>query len=142
MDQQAFTIERVLKASIEQVWKAITDKDAMKAWYFDLADFKAEKGFHFSFYGGTEEMQFLHLCEVTDVVPGKRLTYSWRYDGYPGISYVTFELFEEGSQTRLKLTHEGLERFPADNPDFARKNFEGGWNQIIGINLPGYLENL
>ena len=52
----------------------------------------------------------LHLSRLFfDVVDGKKLTYSWRYDGYPGNSFVTFELFGEGQKTRLKLTHEGIE---------------------------------
>jgi hypothetical protein len=70
----------------------------------------------------------------------KDLKYSWRYDGYDGISFVTFELFSEGKQTKLKLEHEGLESFPSSNPDFARKNFAEGWNYIITTSLKKYLE--
>lgn len=138
MTVQPFEIERTLNAPVQKVWKAITDKGQMKQWYFDLAEFKAETGFEFSFTGGTEENSYVHLCKVTEVVPGKKLQYSWRYEGYEGNSFVTWELFAEGDQTRLKLTHEGLEIFPA-NPDFARKNFEAGWTDIIGKNLVDFL---
>jgi len=55
---------------------------------------------------------------------------------------VTFELFPEGSKTRVRLTHEGLETFPATNPDFDEKNFAEGWKHIIGTSLPGYVEKL
>jgi hypothetical protein len=41
----------------------------------------------------------------------------------------------------LLLTHEGLESFPSDMPDFKKENFVMGWTQIIGTNLPNYLEN-
>ena len=136
-----FVIERTLNAPIEKVWKAITEKEQMKQWYFDLAEFKPQTGFEFSFEGGTEEKSYLHLCKVTEVVPGKKLQYSWRYEGYEGNSFVTWELFPEGDQTRLRLTHEGLETFP-DNPDFAKKNFEAGWTDIIGKNLKEFLEKL
>jgi uncharacterized protein YndB with AHSA1/START domain len=105
-----------------------------------LAEFKPEIGFEFQFYGGTEEKSYLHLCKITDVVPNKKLTYSWKYDGFAGESFVTFELFPEGDKTRLRLTHEGLETFPADVPDLARKNFEQGWTEIIGTSLKEYLE--
>ncbi|MEO6721895.1 MAG: SRPBCC domain-containing protein, partial [Ferruginibacter sp.] len=71
---------------------------------------------------------------------GKKLTYSWKYDGYPGESFVTFEIFEEGDKTKLVLTHKGLETFPADNPDFKKENFVMGWNDIIGKSLLEYLE--
>jgi hypothetical protein len=33
-----------------------------------------------------------------------------------------------------------LETFPADYPDFAKKNFAEGWNWIIGTSLKDYLE--
>lgn len=140
MKNEPFVIERTLNAPIDQVWKAITDKDQMKQWYFDLAEFKPEVGFKFSFSGGSDEQQYLHLCEVTEVVAGKRLQYSWRYDQYPGNSFVTFELFDEGGKTRLKLTHEGLETFPTDNKDFARESFSAGWTYIIGKSIVEYFE--
>jgi uncharacterized protein YndB with AHSA1/START domain len=136
-----FTIERTFNAPVSKVWKAITDKGEMKKWYFDLAEFKPEIGFKFQFKGGKDESnQYLHLCEITEVITEKKLTYSWKYDGYEGISFVTFELFPEGNKTKVKLTHKGLETFPASNPDFAKANFAGGWTHIIGTALKQYLE--
>ncbi len=140
MQTNPFIIERTYNASADEVWQAITDKNKMKQWYFDLPEFKAELGFEFSFTGGPPERSYLHLCKVTEVVTGKKLTYSWRYDGYEGNSFVTFELFPEGNNTRLKLTHKGLETFPANNPDFAKENFVAGWNDIIGDSLKEFLE--
>jgi uncharacterized protein YndB with AHSA1/START domain len=141
MKNEPFIIERTYNAPIKKVWEAISQKEKMKQWYFNLAEFKTEVGFEFQFSGGPDEgNQYLHLCKVTEVVPGKKLTYSWRYDGYPGNSFVTFELFEEGDKTKLKLTHAGLESFDANNPDFDKKNFEQGWTQIIGTSLKEFLQ--
>lgn len=137
---EPFVIERFYNAPIEKVWKAITDKEDMKQWYFDIKDFKPELGCEFSFEGGKDEKCYLHLCKITEIIPNKKLRYSWRYDGYEGNSFVTFELFKESNGTRLKLTHEGLETFPATNPDFARENFVSGWNQLIGTSLPEFLK--
>ncbi|HLY70482.1 MAG TPA: SRPBCC domain-containing protein [Puia sp.] len=135
---EAFVMERVYDAAVEKVWKALTDKEAMKKWYFDIAEFKPVVGFEFQFTGENEGRIFLHICKIEEVVINKKLKYSWRYDGYPGKSFVAFELFDEKGKTRLRLTHEGLETFP-DVPDFARKNFEAGWTYIIGKSLPEYL---
>ena len=140
MEHKPFIIERTYNAPIEKVWKAITDPNDMKQWYFDLPGFKAEMGYEFQFYGGTEGKQYLHLCEVTEVVPGQKLTYSWRYDGYPGKSFVTWELYDEGGKTRLVLTHAGLETFPVNEPDFAAKNFVVGWTELLGALLKGFVE--
>jgi uncharacterized protein YndB with AHSA1/START domain len=142
MNTQPFVIERTYNAPVDKVWKAIADKDEMKQWYFDLAEFRPEAGFEFQFYGqGKEGEQYLHLCKITEVIKEKKLQYSWRYDGYEGISFVTFELFAEGNSTRVKLTHEGLETFPATaNNAFAKENFAEGWTHIIGVSLAGYIE--
>src|SRR5690606_9314152 len=103
-------------------------------------DFKPEVGFQFTFPGeGHKGAQYIHLCTVTEVIPLKKLQYSWQYEGYPGYSLVTFELSEMGNKTRLTLTHQGLETFPQDNPDFAWKSFKGGWTEIIGNMLPLFL---
>jgi uncharacterized protein YndB with AHSA1/START domain len=69
----------------------------------------------------------------------KKLTYSWRYQGYEGNSFVTFELSEENGKTKLKLTHAGLETFPP-LADFAKENFAAGWTDLIGSFLPAFVE--
>jgi uncharacterized protein YndB with AHSA1/START domain len=139
MHNDPFVIERVYAAPIERVWKAISDKDEMRQWYFNVNDFKPEIGFEFQFEGHNEGRTFLHLCKVTEVVAGRKLQYSWSYKGHEGLSFVTFELFAEGNKTRLKLTHEGLETFPA-TADFRKENFVAGWTAIVGELLPTYLE--
>ncbi len=141
---QPVIVERTFPFAAAIIWKALTDKSEMKKWYFDLQEFKAEVGFAFQFSAGGKDpnQQFLHLCTITAVVPEKKLAYSWRYDGYPGDSLVTFELLEEGnSQTRLRVTHSGLETFP-QTPELARNNFLEGWTHIINIGLKEYLDEL
>lgn len=141
MKNEPFVIERTYEAPVEKVWQAITDRDQMKQWYFTLDAFKPEVGFEFQFSGqGHKGEQYLHLCKVTEVEEGKKLTYSWRYDNYPGNSFVTFELFSEGENTRLKLTHTGLETFATDNPDFAKESFAAGWTELIGTLLKKFVE--
>jgi uncharacterized protein YndB with AHSA1/START domain len=141
MNDQPIIVEELFDAPATKVWNAISDKTEMKQWYFDLAAFNAVKGFQFQFTGGPEDgIQYLHLCEVTEVVPGKKLAYSWRYDGYAGNSFVGFELFEKGNKTLLRLTHEGINTFPKENPDLAITNFVAGWNHIIHTSLKEYLE--
>lgn len=143
MKQEPFVIERILPAPPARVWKAITSKEEMKQWYFDISPgFKPEVGYTFQFTGEGNGMIYVHHCEVTEVVPGSKLTYSWRYEGYEGNSFVTFELFPDGpDKTRLKLTHTGLETFPGTaNKDFSKESFAAGWTEIIGKLLPTYLE--
>ncbi len=140
-NEEPIVIERTFSVPTIKAWQAITYRDEMAKWYFDLKEFKPEVGFEFSFNGGPPDKVYIHLCKVTEAEFCKKISYSWHYEGYEGISYVTFELFGEGdNQTRLKLTHSGLETFPANNPDLAKHNFMTGWTDIIGRSLRGYLE--
>jgi len=136
---EAVVIERTFAAPVARVWKALTDVGEMKQWYFDLKEFKPEVGFEFEFTVDHEGMTYHHLCKITEVVPQRKLGYTWRYKGQEGNSLVTIELFADGDKTRLKLTHEGLETFP-ETPAFARKNFMEGWTQIIGSSLKDFVE--
>src|SRR5215472_10503525 len=136
---EAVIVERTFDAPVARVWKALTDADQMRVWYFDLKEFKPQVGFEFEFVVEHEGNTYHHLCRVTEAVPQKKIAYSWHYKGEPGDSVVTIELWPEGEKTRLKLTHSGIETFPK-TPAYARKNFEAGWTAIIGTELKQFVE--
>jgi uncharacterized protein YndB with AHSA1/START domain len=137
--EEPLVIERTFNAPVVTVWKALTTKEDIKQWFFDMKEFKPELGFEFQFFGEKDGVKYFHHCKIAKVIPNKKLAYSWRYEGYEGDSLVTFELFAEGDQTRLKLTHGGLETFP-DIPAFARANFTQGWTSLLGENLKQFVE--
>jgi len=136
---EAIILERTFNAPVARIWKALTDVDQMREWYFDLKEFKPQVWFEFEFIVAHKGNSYHHLCRVTDVVPEKKIAYTWRYKGEPGDSLVTFELFPDGNKTRLKLTHTGIETFPK-TPAYARKNFQAGWTAIIGSELKQFIE--
>ena len=68
MDSQTIIIEKIIDAPSDKVWSAITNKEEMKEWYFDLKEFKPEPGFEFSFNGGTETKTYLHHCKIKKVL--------------------------------------------------------------------------
>lgn len=141
MNNNTVIIEKVFNAPVEKVWKAITDKEQMKQWYFDVSEFRPEIGFEFRFPGqGHKGEQYIHVCKITEIIPYKKLQYSWEYVGLEGYSVVTFELYQEENKTRLKLTHMGLETFPQNNPDFAKESFNGGWTELITVSLYQFLK--
>src|SRR5688572_8767917 len=104
-------IEKTYPAEAKKVWKSLTDPAEMRQWYFDLPGFKPEPGYKFEFVGGTDEINYKHFCEVKEAVPGKLLSYTWRYEGIVGDSQVRFEIFPEGNSTRVRMTHEGIDSF-------------------------------
>lgn len=126
------TVERTYDAPVETVWRALTDFEQMKQWYFkELTAFQPEVGFETRVDVQHEGKVYIHYWKVTEAVPNRKIAYRWRYPDVPGDSLVSFELFPEGKKTRLVLTHTGLASFEGEkHPDYAIKNFVGGWTHF------------
>lgn len=140
-DEKPIVIEQTFNASIETVWKAITEINQMRQWYFEnIPDFKPEVGFETQFDVKSEDRTFRHLWKVTEVVSKRKITYNWKFDGYPGDSFVTFELFKKDNTTMLRLTVRVTESFPQDIPEFLRKSAVGGWTYFIEERLKIHLK--
>jgi uncharacterized protein YndB with AHSA1/START domain len=139
-DEQTIVVEDTFNASIEIVWKSITEIDQMRQWYFEnIPSFKPEVGFETQFNVQNEERNFLHRWKVTEVVPLKKIAYNWKYENYSGDSVVMFELSEENNLTKLRLTHQVLESFPEDIPEFKRESGVEGWIFFIKKSLKEFL---
>jgi uncharacterized protein YndB with AHSA1/START domain len=136
-------VERLLDAPVDVVWRAITELDQMKQWYFPtIPAFKTEIGFETQVDTEHEGKIYEHLWKVTEVVPGRKITYSWKYKGITGDSVVSWELFPEGPRTRLCLVHTGLASFQAiGQPGFERSSFFGGWT-FFARRLTEYLKKV
>lgn len=135
-------VEETFAVLADIVWRAITDVDEMTRWFFDnIPSFKSEVGFKTQFTVRSGERAFRHLWEITEVLPMRKIVYSWKYEGYPGEASVLFELTPEGKSTRLKLTNIVLEDFPDDIPEFKRESCVAGWEYFIQGRLKEYLES-
>lgn len=140
MEKKTVVIERILNAPVSKVWEALINNQELKQWYFQLEEFRAEKGFQFTFKGDTEDcIEYTHLCEVTEVIAEKKLAYTWKYEGHPGDSLVCFELRADGKKTHLTLTHTGLESFAGNGKNFTADSFNGGWTHF-GDALKAHVE--
>ena len=133
--EQSFNVSR------ETLWNAITDEDQMREWFFpNIPSFKPEIGFETEFNVQSEARAFLHQWKVTEVIPKRKITLSWKYGGYEGESFVTFEILEESDRIKLRLTHAGIESFPDGIPEFRRESCEAGWHYFINEQLVKYLK--
>ena len=138
---EPIVVEQVFDASKGTVWRAITDREQMVRWFFEnIPAFKAEAGFETQFNVESGERDFLHMWRVTEVVPLKRIQYDWKYDGYPGDSFVVFELSEQGDKTTLRLAHQARESFPEDIPEFRSENCLAGWTYFIRERLAEFMD--
>ena len=127
-------IEQTFHASIDKVWAAITQVNKMRQWFFNNIDsFVSEVGFKTQFNVKSGTRDFLPLWELTEIIPGQKIVYNWRYGGYPGDSFVTIELFEQIDGVKLRLTHQGVESFPAGIREFTRQSCMEGWRTCIPL---------
>ncbi len=134
-------VEQIFDASLKKVWEAISVLDKMKEWFFDnIESFNPLVGFETRFVIQVEDRIFPHLWKLTEVVSMKKITYDWRYEGYKGNSIVVFELFNEGTKTKLRLTSTVVECFSDNIPEFTRKSGVDGWNYFIKKSLKQYLD--
>lgn len=140
MSKEPIYIERTFNVSAEEIWNALTNRDAMKEWYFDIPDFELTEGKSFSFYESGGDKKFLHTGEILEVKPLELLKYTWKHpEQSNGTSYVTWQLVPRRDATMVKLTHEDVDRFADAGPEFARENYETGWSEILGKSLYNFL---
>lgn len=134
-------IEQVFNTNVENLWEAITVLDKMKQWFFEaIESFEPVVGFETNFVIQIEDRLFPHLWKIIEVEENKKIVYDWSYDGYPGKSIVTFELFEDGADSKIILTATVLEPFPNNILEFKRENGIDGWNYFIRKRLKEFLE--
>lgn len=134
------TFETHYAAAPERVWQAITDKELMKQWYFDIPDFELKVNATFNFYEPGNERKFHHRCVIKEIVPNRKFQHTWTYPELSkGSSLLTWELIPDGNGTLVKLTHSGIESFADGGKDFAQENYEAGWNEILGKLLKEFL---
>lgn len=135
-------IEKTFAAPVATVWNAITNKDAMKQWYFAFGDdFKLEVGESFEWTATSPDcVDWLHKGTMLEIIVNKKLVHSWIYPGYKGSSVVSWELSAiDANNTKLILTHVFTEPFDETVEALHRKNFVEGWTYIINNSLAEYL---
>lgn len=127
-DHKTREIEVFIEAAPEEVWRAITDPELTRQYYYGTdiistwqpgAPWKSESGDELYLVG-----------EIVDAQPGRRLEQTFRVAieepaSNDAPSTVTWELTPVGAGTRLRLTHSDLA--PA-----TYEYTEGGWEHILG----------
>lgn len=136
-------VKQQFHASGDVIWNAITNPEMMRKWFFEaMPDFKPMVGFKTEFMVHTPNASFLHQWEVITVVPGKMISYRWKYGDYEGTSIVNFVLKSYKEDTLLSFSHSGIESFPSSVPEFSKKSCSDGWTYFINFRLPAFIEGL
>lgn len=123
--QEEIKQTRHLDQSPREVWAFLTQPELLEQW-LGKTDFQPVVGHKFRFaspYGNDS------YCEVLEVTPFTRLSYSWQKkslrDGMPFTSKVMWTLVPKENGTELRLVHTGF---------VALEDFTGhdnGWNACL-----------
>jgi uncharacterized protein YndB with AHSA1/START domain len=122
--------EIVIDAPTARVWEHITDSKKIAGW-FKPNTFEARLGAAFTIECHADEGTMSGV--VKEIVPQKKLVYTFQSKVTKVETLVTFTLAAEGKSTRLTLVHSGWDALPPEEQDIADQ-FDGGWG--------GFLKNL
>jgi uncharacterized protein YndB with AHSA1/START domain len=128
-EADAVRLVRLLPASIEDVFDAMTNAAQMGEWFSPTGRAEVEAD---AVVGGRlrvvmidDDVRLEHDGEFLEVRRPTRLSFTWRSrytGGRPTV--VTVDLSDEDGRTRLVLRHD---RLPPD----ARPSHAGGWGAIL-----------
>lgn len=141
MSDLSISIEEIYAAPISTLWRAITDKEEMKQWYFDIKDFVLQKDTVFNFYESGGKNLYHHRCVILEIVPNKKLQYTWTHPSHSkGSSILTWILDTTDNGTKVTLIHEGVENLMDGGDAFKKENYLIGWTEILGTSLKNFVE--
>lgn len=122
----------------EKVWRALTDPQAIAQWLMKN-DFKPEMGHKFQFRVEPKPRGWTGIvaCEVLEVDPPRRLSYSWCGSGLDTI--VCWTLGPAPGGTRVRLEHNG---FRGMRGWIVSRMLRKGWSsKVLTKNIPELLSH-
>jgi uncharacterized protein YndB with AHSA1/START domain len=129
-------ITKVFDSTIEEVWQALTDPNALSEWLMPT-DFKPELNYEFQFKSKPAiGFDGIVNCKILELKEKELLSYSWS-GGPLKETRVTFRLSTENNGTRLDFEHGGFSNSLSNI--LVKKLLSGGWKKIITLRL---LKNL
>ncbi len=130
-------VDDVFPHTPETIWATLIRPDLMARWLkMTPVGFEPVVGNRFTYQtSAAGEWDGLIQCEVTDVVPYRRLAYGWRgghaaNSGYGSLldTVVTLTLEPVEGGTRLRVVHSG---FDLPRNETAYRNMSGGWAGVV-----------
>ena len=134
---QQIVVDDVFPHAPETIWKTLTNGELMGRWLgMTPSGFEPVKGTRFTYQTTAAGLwDGVINCEVLEVIPNQRLTYSWKggHEGNAGYgsqldTVVAFTLSKAENGTRLRLVHSGFE-LPKNDTAFT--GMSGGWAKVV-----------
>ena len=119
-DLKSVTVTRDLPFPVDRVWRALTQADLLSDWLMQT-DFVPEVGRAFRFTADWGHVE----GEVIEIMPQKRLVYSW--NAHDLRSTVTLTLTPTPEGTRLEMVQRGFR--PDQGQAYGGARF--GWTRMF-----------
>lgn len=120
--------EQIFNHSIDKVWKAITQEEEISTWFIK-ADFKAEKGYRYTFFSEGENCTQIS-GEVKEANP-YTLVYTWMVQNTEVVTTVKWSLTEFQGKTKLYLEHSGISGYDDSTAVTMFNSFDKGWDNCV-----------
>lgn len=127
--QDSISKEHYFAHPIDKVWRAITLAEEISTWFIK-ADFKAEKGYQYTFEASEEQDCTEITGQVKEAEP-YTLIYTWILQDTTVETVVKWQLQESDSGTKLYLEHSGISGYEGDTAISLFKNYSGGWQACV-----------
>lgn len=130
--------ETILNHDIDVVWNAITKAEEISTWFIP-ADFKAEKGYKYTFTSPPNNKGCTVISgEVKNANPYV-LIYTWIVGDTKVETTVKWELEATSNGTKLYLEHSDISNYEGETIVAMFESFNGGWDNCIS-GLTSYLK--
>jgi uncharacterized protein YndB with AHSA1/START domain len=130
-------LTKLLGASPERVYKALTDARMLERWFPSRVEADVRVGgkirFFFEAVERRDDEEHLREGVFRELVPGRRVSYTFSLP--EGETLVTWTLTPKGKGTELKLVHSGFR----GGPGSEMGQHSSGWAFYVG-NLSGVLD--
>lgn len=102
-----------LKATPENVWRHLTEKELLARWFHEIdRDLASKVAFEYLSFHHDKEDRKLMWGEVLTFDPPRQLVHTFTHEWLKGvITTVTWDLHAVEGGTQLTMTHEGISTF-------------------------------
>lgn len=132
VDGLGLSVERVIEAPRELVWRALTEADLYARWMGPVGSettvdsLEARPGGQLAFRVRLPDgPEFALGGTYIEVDPPNHVVHTWSMAGDESLTTVRVDLHEEGESTRLVLTHSGF----TDRSDMNQN--DAGWRHQL-----------
>lgn len=104
-----------IEASVDAVWKALTDQETVMQWTGQDGEMSPNEDFDFNLWDGDIWGRNVRM------IPNQLIEQSWYGGDWPKPSHVVIKLEENRGVTTVQLEHSGV-------PEAVEADFDAGWD--------------